>query len=245
MTARTKPATGLLLLFASGTRPNVEAFQSALSEASPVSISHRPDGENWLELLIDGMTFDCTGLSPGKGAAAPYFRNIVALSKPDEGPFEAIQLAASEHLAAGASSLPVMRGLAAVGLHLAEKFAPVAIGWPPASAQIATGVFRHIVSGWLDGGPFPAPGLIAFSRNSAGEMESEGLSYFTGQELHLSADLVADQGSAMRIGTRLVNELVGHAPLSSSLKATGTDGRTIWMEPSVDGKRIMVTGHTD
>jgi hypothetical protein len=70
-------------------------------------------GEGWLELLVNGLTFDVVGLSPGKGAEQPACVHSYSLPAGSE-PFglEAVTVRPGPHLAGGQTMAPVLRSLA-------------------------------------------------------------------------------------------------------------------------------------
>lgn len=188
------------------------------------------------------MTYDLTGLAPGSPAHAPTHRHRFGVPDDvDPARLEGVALEPGPHLVAGAHSIPVVRSMAAIAADLAG-FLPslVAIGWPPARSLVGAEFFRSSVAAWLAGGAFPSLGFTAFEEDGQGGMVSEGLAWFTGQELRFSNDLSKDRAAAARLGIRLVNQLVAQGRVDANDDIVGPDGARLALEPSRDGKVVRV-----
>jgi len=192
-----------------------------------------PGQLHWVELLREGLTFDLSGLAPGPDSPFPAFAHrfdLPALPSPDT--CEAVVLRPGPHLAEGASSLPVMRGLLALGCEMVRQFGDVvAVGWGPAGTVIGPRFFESVTSAWLDGGPFPALGLTAFVETPDHALESVGLSFWTGQELRIEPPLSADRVAATRLGIRLVNHLLIIGALEQDDRIVAPDGTRLLLRP--------------
>lgn len=240
---------GLYLLFPREERPDAARVAEAVESLARVSVSHDPaaeggeaSGGGWLELLIDGMTFDLTGLAPARPAGLPEVN--FRFDCPADFPLErhsAVRLVAGPHLTAGAGSQPVVRAQAALGSALAEALPGVAaFAWEPAQSITGAEFFRSAVAAWLAGGPFPALGLTAFRSTLDEGIQSVGLAHFTGQEVRLEPALVTDPADAVRLAIRLVNQLVGTGKLARSERITAPDGGMLLLEPSANGRFVRV-----
>lgn len=239
---------GLLLMFRAGARPDAVAVRRAIEAAGRVAISHSgaepggPAGGQWLELLIDGMTFDLSGLAPGAGYAATDLRNRYEVP-PDFGETlgEGLCLLPGPHLAGGRATVPVVRAQAALGAELVRRLPDaLAVAWTPARALVGRDFYLSMVEAWLAGGPFPALGLCAFRQMLGGAIQSEGLAFFIGQELHFDNAEFPDSAAAVRLGLRLVNELVGGGRVADALSLTGPDGARVRLRPSGNGRFLRV-----
>lgn len=201
-----------------------------------------PGQLHWLELLRDGLTFDLSGLAPGPASAFPALAHrfdLPALPSPQA--YEAMVLRPGPHLAEGSGSLPVMRELLALGCDMVRQFADVeAVGWSPAGAAIGRRYFESVTSAWLDGGPFPALGLTAFTATADHALESVGLAFWIGQELRIEPPLGADRVAATRLGIRLVNHLVLAGGLSEDDRIIAPDGSRLVLRPSRSRALISV-----
>lgn len=234
------------MLFPSGERPDPRAVAEALAAQPRAAISHDPGAsageEDWLELVIDGMTFDLTGLAPADPIEdAQYTFRFDCPPDLLETRHDALRLAPGPHIAEGAGMLPIVRGHAALGALLAGALGGVsAVGWAPAAVLMGVGYFRSVIEAWLGGGPFPALALTAFRPTIDDGLQSVGLAHFTGQEVRLEPPLVADRTAATRLGVRLVNLLVGVGRLEKPDLVTGPDGAMLRLEPSPNGRFVRV-----
>lgn len=245
----------LHLLFAPGKRPDLSAVRAFAGRLPAVTVSHAPAPEDmshaemtwpgqlhWVELLRDGLTFDCSGLAPGPAAPLPSFAHrfdLPALPGPEDG--ETLVLRPGPHLAEGGFSLPLARGLLALGCEFARQFDDLlAVGWGPAGTAIGRRFFESVVSAWLEGGPFPALGLTAFAETADDAIESVGLAHWIGQELRIEPPLSADRVAATRLGIRLVNHLVLAGGLSEDDRIVAPDGTRLLLRPSRNRSVVSV-----
>ncbi|AKM06876.1 hypothetical protein AM2010_796 [Pelagerythrobacter marensis] len=242
--------SGLLLLFRAGERPGVAALRRALSASGRVAISHesappRPaagDGTVWAELLVDGMTFDLDGLAPGPGFPAGELRHTFEVTEAlIANPGEALSLSAGPHIAGARATMPVVRVQMALGAELVRAFPGVtAVVWSPARSVMGRAFFMSLADKWLKGGPFPALGITAFRRALDGAVQSDGLAFFTGQELHFDATAFPDPVEATRIGLRLINVLIDSHALERPIELAAPDGAILTLRPSRNGRFVRV-----
>lgn len=218
---------GLMLTFARGARPDRVALAAALADLPRTAISHDPataamplhstrpslaprGDAQWLELVVDGLTFDLVGIAPGAALAPPEVAYRFNCDVEGAGDSEAIGLFPGPHIASGLRSLPILRTLLALGADLAERLDGVAtVCWTPARSAIAPQFFLRTVRAWLGGGAFPALGLLGLWFDRSGALRSEGLSLLLGRELLIDPALTHDRARAMRLAIRAVHELVG------------------------------------
>ena len=260
--ARTQTAA-LALLFPKNGRPDRAAICAAIDKVPRTSVSFDPglgDGKtgaswaegmaggtvaeanSWLELLVDGLTFDLVGLAPGPAINAPEIEFRIDCDPDLElGDFDLVGLAPGPHLAGGANSLFVAKVLVGLGCELATQIAGVrGFYWFPSRSITGSGFFRSTVTAWLEGGPFPALGLSAFRSCGDGSIESVGLAFFTGQEVRIQSQLAADATIATRLGIRLVHQLASHGPLNETESIVGPDGAGLQLEPIENGQIVLV-----
>ena len=214
--ANAKPAAVLSLFFDAAARPDAPAIRALEAEGHDFAVSHDPavagreaGGGDWLELLANGLTFDLLGLAPGPAHPAAPFRHRFGL--PDS--FEpqacrAIVLQPGPHLSGGSAMLPVVRSQLGLATRLCALPGAIAVGWAPARCLSSVEHFLGHVRRWLEGGVFPALGLTALSQIHDGALHSEGLAFFTGQELRIEPELAADKAGAAKLALRLIDELV-------------------------------------
>ncbi|MCA1661334.1 MAG: hypothetical protein LC648_03895 [Novosphingobium sp.] len=85
----------------------------------------------------------------------------------------------------------------------------------------------------------PGPHL-AFAPGERGWLVSEGLAFFTGQEIALAALAGALPGDDVKLAARLVHELVTHGPLRAPVRLSGPNGEPLLAEPSADGGTVSI-----
>lgn len=238
------------------TVPNISITHDPNPKDQPLRVVTLPDGAAnhyaaadceqgpvWLELLRDGLTFDCVGLAPREPSATPMvsYRFDIDGDLPLE-QLEAVQLTPGSHLAGGGRSLPVLRGLLGLARDILHHFEDARNAcWPPSQSAIGRRFFESTVTAWLDGGPFPALGLTAFAQASDGSLVSVGLGHFIDQELRIEPELAADKLSATRLGLRLINQLVLVGGIEQSERIVGPDGSRLLLRPSRNGKFVRVS----
>lgn len=197
----------------------------------------------WIELLIDGMTFDVKGFALEVGAGLPNFIYKFDCETFGEGEImEGVMISPGPHLARAENKMPVLRAMVRIAATLADRLDQlIGVGWAPSRSVMCPAYFSKVAGSWLEGGVFPALGLAAFARTETGEFVSEGLRFFTGQEVSFDAALSADPKRATRLGVRLLNELVGAAPVSERVEFLGSEGELLLLIPSEDGRVVRVT----
>lgn len=197
----------------------------------------------WLELLIGGMTFDLIGLAPGRTVNIPEIRHWVDLP---EGTsltnFAGLCVLPGPHLAGGANTIPVVRTLFGLVAQIAAELQPQLrmICWPPAAMATTPEFFRVHAESWQNSGPFPYQLLAGYKQMSDGALQSEGLSFFTGQEIRIEPESVGDYATATQLAGRLVQQLAQHGPLTRSEEVMAPDGGQMRLVPSGNGKFVRV-----
>lgn len=245
-------APRLCFVFAPGSRPDLAALDALAgvpssaahtsSAATSFFVSHRsPDG-TWAELLLHGLTFDCTGLAPGDSDAQPAAGPPVGLRSMPAG--EIVSLAPAPHLAGGAGLIPVLQVIAKLGANLAALSGVLAVTWTPAGSWVAPDLFRRAIAVWLDGGAFPGLILTALEQKANGALVSRGLQLLIGQELYFEPDKRLPPATLARLAVRMIHELVQIGPLQHERDFTGPGGERLLAVPVRDGTelRILVSG---
>lgn len=242
------------LLFAAGRRPDVATIRDFAERHGGFAISFDPsadgiagaaatdgEGQTWLELLANGLTFDLVGLDPGAPSEPPPCIHAYALTAGTEAAgLEAMTVRPGPHLAGGHTMLPVVRSLAWLAATLSEIDGVEAIAWHPARSWCGPDYFRGGVLRWIEGGVFPGLGLTALAVTPDGGMQSEGLSLFAGQDLRIEPELMIDKAEGAKIGVRLIDYMVEAGPIGTSQQVTGPDGQALRLEPSANGRFIRV-----
>ncbi len=240
------PVSAVSLLFPAGERPGAPEIRALAASSGRFGISFDSalDGdadadEGWVELLVNGLTFDLTGLAAQPVGPAELCVHRFGLGEDfGQQPMEAITLMPGPHLCAGTTMFPVVRCLALLAAELASLAGVIAVAWQPARACSAPDLFRRGVLGWIGGGAFPGLGLTALVSNADGSMQSEGLAAFTGQELLLDPDLCGDRAEAAKIALRVLNWLVEHGRIDEQFSFTSPGGEPLTLEP-VDNSAMV------
>jgi len=226
------------LLFEAGQRPCARQVRELANKLGQFSLSIDPalEGgadEGWVELLVNGLTFDLAGLGPSSPIVTPGCVHQFALPQDfNQTGFEAITLTPGPHLSGGGAMFPVVRCLALLGAQFSRIDHVRAVAWHPARSCSAPDYFRRGVESWIEGGAFPGLGLTALTSNSDGSLQSEGLALFTDQELRLSPEMCMDRAEAAKVALRLLNWLVEHGRIDQPFTFIGPSGETLELEPS-------------
>lgn len=235
----------LSLVFADGQRPDVSALRALAADVAPrrigaaFSISHLPDpAEGWVELLAEGLTFDCAALPPAPSAPLPPGGALLGLESQPVG--EAITLLPGPHLADAMGMLPVVRSLAGIGARLAALPGARAVIWNPARCWMPPVYFSKVIGNWLADGPFPALGLTSLERESDGAIVSVGLALITGQELRFLPDAKLGAADIARIAVRLIHALIDSEPLTKAHSFLGPDRETLLVTPNLRSTQLDV-----
>ncbi|MBW8753345.1 MAG: hypothetical protein JF595_04230 [Sphingomonadales bacterium] len=237
---------GISLLFAVDARPTASDLERLLAAPArsgrTARISHRPpDDQGWLELLASGLTYDLRGLAPSDAAPVPPPAQLYGLpADMEKFELEAIALEPGEHIAAGGPLLPVVRILLGLAAGLALELPVAAVCWNPAQSWMDPKYFGRIVLTWLSGGVFPALGLTCLQPGADAALESSGLAFFTGQEIHVPHHAGEPGSDTMRIAARAIDHLVRNGPLERAEALPGTSGELVMLEPSPDGRQVVV-----
>ncbi|OCC24758.1 hypothetical protein MB02_04590 [Croceicoccus estronivorus] len=251
---------GLSLLFPRGKRPEVAAIRALAEKDGSFSVSHdsedrlresvqalaEPAGDNqrrWVELLINGLTFDLTGVGNGPARAGPdcaYRFDI-----PDDldlNGLEAVSLYPGPHLAGGERIEPVVQTMTRLAARLCSLESLVAVVWHPARSCMGPNYFTQIVSNWTKGGVFPARGFVGLGMSPDGGMQSEGAAFFVGQEVRVEPELADDQAVAAKIAARLIDFLIENGPLAKADEIVGPEARKLRIAPSANQRFVRVWG---
>ncbi len=201
----------LSLVFAANQRPSFAALADLGTAAGgdgfvSAQLGMEAAAITAAELLVQGLTFDCFGLAPGSAMPNPAQGARLGIERFSQG--EALSLQPGPHIAAGASLLPVMQALLGLGAVLAQLPGVQAVVWHPAETWMEPNYFRTITRDWIKGGAFPALGLAALHQSPNGVFRSQGLAFFTGQELRLDPRLNLSPERMAQLAIRLIDQLV-------------------------------------
>lgn len=227
------PGALMSLLFAPGTRPSADTIAGLAATGAGTgagfAVSHRPpEAEGWVELLVNGLTFDCRGLAPAPTLARfPDIASPPGFNAESFAALEAVSLAPGPHLAGGAAMQPIVRGLAGLGTMLARLEGVRAVSWHPSLHAVEPGAFIAQIEQWLGGGAFPGLALTALEKAPDGALQSRGLAFLIGQELRIERSPGVVPAADARLALRLIDRLA----------ATGAIRQAVTVEP-LPGERV-------
>lgn len=236
---------GLALLFPAGSRATAAGVEALLAQPRLAALarisSQRGQGQGWLELLASGLTFDFAGLAPAAGSPLVAPRHVFGLPRDVGGhDWEACLLAPGPHLADAGAMEPVVRTMAMLASELAQGLGALAVCWLPAASWMDVTYFARIVAGWSGGGAFPALGFCGMQRLGDGSVASEGLAFFTGQELRVESRPGEAPADTVKLAVRLADRLVRDGPIVAPGRLTGPDAEALFAEPSPDGRLVRL-----
>ena len=234
-------------MFEAGNCPGSDQVEQAIEGHVKVSVSNSPENQGargyaWLELLIEGLTFDLKGLEEPFSVNATTFQHSIDINPPErDNAYQALVLLPGPHLAGGQSQLPIFRAHMALGATIGASLPGiVGFGWPESETLISGDRFAELIDHWLQGGALPVPSLIALKDTMDGGLQSVGLSYFTGQELRIEPGQWTDPDNARRQAIRLIQQMFLSGKLEKSEQLTGPDGNPLRLETSANKKFIRV-----
>ncbi|MDA7787970.1 hypothetical protein N8940_01920 [Sphingomonadaceae bacterium] len=197
---------------------------------------------NELELLSNGLVYELTGFDsrkPGRAKIFDFYFN--SPEDPAGRTMEWLVLNAGPHPSGAENAMPVMRTMLDITRRLVTEMSGVmAVGWEPLRSIMGRDYFCKIASDWANGGPFPVLGLTGLKETDDGALRSEGLAFFTGQELLMNAEIAEDRVSAAKLAVRLINELVGKAPVTEDTVIAGLTGEPLQLSLSSDGRLLRI-----
>jgi len=236
----------LSLLYVAGERPSADDVERLLAgpanEAGlAAQVSFSPDrDEGWLELLASGLTFDISGLSPAPAMPAMPGSHFFGLPlETRDSALEAVTLSAGEHIALGATMLPIIRVMCRLGAGMTSLGNVKAVCWHPAQSWIEPAYFTRAISNWLAGGVFPALGLTALQQLADGSVESMGLSFFAGQEVRIDRRTGEGNGDTARLAIRVIDLMVRQGAFHEDTSLAGPDGEVLLIERLRDGMVVV------
>ena len=244
MTLLAQNMGGLSLAFPAGGRPRasdvLRLSDSAPFASFPYSIGHcQSSSDGLLEVLAAGLAFDLCGLVPASPESMPDVGHCYGLPESfASDAHEVVSLHPGAHLAGGENLLPVVRAMVGVASVLTALPGAAAVIWQPARTAIGPANFTRMVAGWLAGGAFPALGLTALSPTPDGGLISEGLGFFTGQELRIEPISGMDMSGLGKIAVRLIHRMVESAKVAVPCDLTGPHGEALRAEP-IDGGHVL------
>ncbi len=146
-----------------------------------------------------------------------------------------IDISLGEHVAGGERVPAIMQALLGLAQKLGSWLNAQGLVWHPANLVSGFSYFSEVVSDYLAGGAFPVLTLVNFKVDSLGIVHSNGLSFFSGQELQV-ANSAMDQSETMRRVVRIVHDIAVNGPVTEVVKLDGIEkGEVLELLPLSDG----------
>lgn len=224
------------LLFDPASRPGPSEIRALAQASHEFVVTHHDDDAGLVELLREGLTFDCHGLElpTGLHAARAMQQPVLQQISLPEGlaltDLAWVTVEPGTHLTGLGALLPVVRIVAGLVIALGALPGLRAIAWLPARLAMSPTWFELAVNAWLRGGPFPALALTGLARTERG-LESRGLSYFIGQEFVFLAQNGVLQENDARGAVRLTDWLVAHGRIDRACEIELAGFGRVLLEP--------------
>jgi hypothetical protein len=145
-----------------------------------------------------------------------------------------INISLGEHVAGGERVPAIMQALLGLAQKLGAALNAQGIVWHPANIVSGFSYFSEVVSDYLAGGAFPVLTLVNFKVDRLGIVHSNGLAFFSGQELQV-ANSAMDQTEIMRRVVRIVHDIAVNGPVTEVVKLDGIEkGEVLELLPLSD-----------
>ena len=194
-------------------------------------------GEAMAKLLPPQENF---ALVRESGEAGPGAAHYFGLAPDDIEGAARLALVPVRTQTASESPLALIRAASRIALDLSGIAGCRAVGWTPAQSAMDPAYFRSVAGQWLQGGAFPALGLVALLEDEAGNLSTLGLATICGQELVLAAEAAPAKVERARIAIRMIDHLVSAGPMPRG-EALEIDGFGMFeARPDETGKKIYL-----
>lgn len=191
------------------------------------------------EYTIAGLGFELAAIGPWNREECPPIQHTFGIAVETIGARSGVSIVPGPNIATIAHSLEVVRAGAALARHIVASGDPLAVVWRPIGSAMEAAYFTRLAEDWLAGGPFPALGLTSLRDAPDGGLHSHGLALFAGQELRLVPAIAESGVEALALGARLIDRLVGSAPIASAVELQSEDGRMLRLTPSSNGRFVV------
>ena len=195
-----------------------------------------PDG---VALQRAGLAFDLVGLAPGPAIPVPDIGEGGAVLRASKRSMvDASSLRLGSHIAAGARSLTVLREWFGIAEAIASAFDATSVCWVPGSIVIAPDRLAEALHAWDTRGEVPVTLLASFRATLDGAFQSQGLAYFTGQELRLEPQLM--RGEEELLARLIFTHLFYAGKQEDTIQLAAPDEHALRLVPSGNGRVVRV-----
>lgn len=185
-----------------------------------------------LEAMVGGMTFTLVHHSAEEiDQTIPAAGLEKIFSEPSEKKLSGIGIFPSEHVASAKHSGTVNRALLQLAQQVGQSIGAASIIWQPAQLQIGFDYFIGATDHYIAGGPFPVLAQIAIAEMSEGIFQTTGLSYFSEQEIRISAPTGYAPNEVIKRLVRIAHDIATNGKIDKKIE---TDG-------FVPGEKLSIT----
>lgn len=188
-------------------------FDEMLEAANDLFVDEpRGSSSQSFALRKDGLTFvvSVSDIVPSLSGYRPLF-----LTNDLTKAVSVISVELGANIAGGEKVPPIAKALLALGTDWSTQLSAIATLWNPAKLVSDPGFFAESVTGYTNGGAFPSLVTVDMEYSEDdGQLSSEGLSWFAGQEIALSGEGL-DRRELTRRAVRIVHDLATNGPVLS------------------------------
>lgn len=189
-----------------------------------------------LDAMIGGMTFILTRHSAENiHQDFPMADLEFIFYEPSEKKLSGIAISHGEHIASAKHSGTVNRALLQLAKHVGQAIEAASIIWRPAQLQIGFDYFIGATDHYISGGPFPVLAQIAISETTEGLFQTSGLSYFSEQEIRISAPPGYAPNEVVKRLVRIAHDIATNGKIDTKIETEGF----------VQGEKLSITPHKD
>lgn len=198
---------------------------------------------NKLEAMIGGITFAVTHHSAeeiGQDISAADLEHLFC--KPSKQNLSGIGIVVSDHVASGKRSDTVNRALLQLAQHIGQSIGAASIIWRPAKLQIGFDYFLGATDHYISGGPFPVLAQISISENPKGIFQTSGLSYFSEQEIKISAPKGYASNDVIKRLVRIAHDIATNGKIDKTIETDGfIQGERLSITPDNNSEFVEIT----
>ncbi|WP_108810237.1 hypothetical protein [Sphingorhabdus sp. Alg231-15] len=233
------------LLILADLPPSFRLTDLKLSEEASQIISlsrfRHQDLDGWAA-IIAGMTFTILLQSADEVAQTIAITDCdhIFCKSPDT-VLSGVAIALGEHIGSAKHDETVNRALLQLARHVGQSVDASSVIWRPAGLNIGFEYFAGATDHYAAGGPFPVLAQIAISKTRDHIFQTSGLSYFSDQEIRLSAPADLASNEVVRRLVRLAHDIAIDGKIEQPVETDGlVAGERLSFTPSDDGQIVDI-----
>lgn len=195
-----------------------------------------------LKAMIGGMSFTLTHLDTSEIDQTFTISDMEHIfCKPPTKKTPGIGIALDEHIMSARHSQTVNRALLQLARHVGQSLNAATIVWQPAQLHIGFDYFIGATDHYIAGGPFPVLAQIAISETAKGEFQTSGLSYFSDQEITITAPAGYAPNEVVKRLVRIAHDIATNGKIEAKIETDGfVSGETLVLTPQDDGQSVEI-----